>query len=686
MTIEQEISNLTSATTDLLEAVSISKSALDTSSTAAVQGAATATARAAEAVTAATIATTKASEALASALSAATKIADLPSNRPSIRPSLLLDFANTKQLDPRITFTRASTASFYDGKTVAKAEENLLLWSQLLTNNPWVSSEGSITTTTAVAPDGSNTAASFNENTVNGTHFQSQNYVTAVNTTYAYSVYVKPNGRDFVNISLNSSQANYYLRATFNVATGVLTASNAAGHTLVSTSISDAGNGFFRCTLVFTTAINWISGFCTGISDTGTPTVGATGRVIYTGDGTSGIYIWGAQLEQRNQATAYTPTTTQPITNYIPVMQTSVSGQARFDHNPVTGESLGLLIEEQRTNMVVGSELFSGAGWINGNMTVENNQVISPAGLLNGTKLTVVDGSIGNRIEYAYTAQLRDNFTVSVFAKAGNYPFIKLLSFGRTQRHAGAVFNLQTGTVSGINDVTAKIEAVGNGWYRCSVTPTYTSYNTIWSAAITDYIGVADFTPLGPTGSFVYVWGAHTEYLSGGFITSYIPTTTAQVTRAADSASMTGTNFSSWFNPSEGSFVANSRASKNRTYANVFRASDGSTGNYMAVDNTNNSTARLIVLRDAIVQANISLGEIPADEQQIVSCSYIVNSFAASVNGSLPSTDSSGVVPILNILRIGGAAVSDGIVNSTIQRIAYYPKSLSSVELQGLTS
>ena len=54
----------------------------------------------------------------------------IQSNFPAIRPSLLLDFANSKRLDPRITFTRASTARYYDGSTVAKAEENLFVRSQ----------------------------------------------------------------------------------------------------------------------------------------------------------------------------------------------------------------------------------------------------------------------------------------------------------------------------------------------------------------------------------------------------------------------------------------------------------------------------------------------------------------------------------------------------------------------------
>ena len=74
-------------------------------------------------------------------------------NYPSTKPALLLDFANTKKLDPRITFTRASTATYYDGKTNAKAEENLLVRSQEFDNAIWAKTTTTVTTNSFVAPD-----------------------------------------------------------------------------------------------------------------------------------------------------------------------------------------------------------------------------------------------------------------------------------------------------------------------------------------------------------------------------------------------------------------------------------------------------------------------------------------------------------------------------------------------------
>ena len=77
---------------------------------------------------------------------------------PTTRPSLVLDFANTKQLDPRITFARPTTATYYDGKTVAKAEENLLKYSQEFNNAAWTKQNATVTANSIAAPDGNQPA------------------------------------------------------------------------------------------------------------------------------------------------------------------------------------------------------------------------------------------------------------------------------------------------------------------------------------------------------------------------------------------------------------------------------------------------------------------------------------------------------------------------------------------------
>ena len=90
---------------------------------------------------------------------------------PSTPPSLMLDFANSKELDPRITFARASTATYYDGVTSAVAEQNLSLYSQAFdTTAGWGTAGGSVTGNSSTAPDSTTTAGKFTEDSASSTH------------------------------------------------------------------------------------------------------------------------------------------------------------------------------------------------------------------------------------------------------------------------------------------------------------------------------------------------------------------------------------------------------------------------------------------------------------------------------------------------------------------------------------
>ena len=79
-------------------------------------------------------------------------------NYPQIKPTLNLDFSNTKTLDPRINFRRGTPGAYYDGKTYAKAEENLIDYSEDFSNAYWSALEASVVEDAETAPDGNITA------------------------------------------------------------------------------------------------------------------------------------------------------------------------------------------------------------------------------------------------------------------------------------------------------------------------------------------------------------------------------------------------------------------------------------------------------------------------------------------------------------------------------------------------
>jgi hypothetical protein len=433
-------------------------------------------------------------------------------NFPEIKPSLNLDFANVKALDSRITFARASTGAYYDGQTVAKAEENLLLQSQTFDNAYWTKTNITVTANSTTAPDGTTTAESILETATTGSH-QVFRGLTQLSGTYVTSIFAKANGRNW--LAINTNFASVQRVSFFDLENGVV-GSVPVGFTA---SIVDVGDGWYRCVVVGPRGINAYPGiFMTALSD-GNSTVPPS----YAGDITKGLFLWGAQFEQGSAVTAYTPTTTQPITNYIPVLQTASANVARFDHNPVTGESLGLLVEEQRTNLLLRSEEFDNAYWLKSNATITSNTVIAPDGTLTGDKLVE---NTANATHFIYSGSQAfvsgTSYTLSVYAKKGERQYLVLqLPSAAFPSSSNATFDLDSATFNlGAGSPTASITDVGNGVYRCSITKTATSSASSNGAFIyvTNSASATINAYTGDGYSGIYIWGAQLE--AGAFPTS----------------------------------------------------------------------------------------------------------------------------------------------------------------------
>jgi hypothetical protein len=195
-------------------------------------------------------------------------------NRPSIRPSLLLDFANTRLLDPRITFARASTATFYDPTSTALAEQNLFLWSQ---GNfaTWTPVEAiTLTESATTAPDGTSTATSFVPAVATSIHRIRRSISLTSGNQYTISIYAKANTYKYLFIN------NTYLRATFDVSAGTVTATSAG-----TASITSVGSGWYRCIITGTASATAADLFLFQVNVTSSAAADDTSA----GDGTSGL-------------------------------------------------------------------------------------------------------------------------------------------------------------------------------------------------------------------------------------------------------------------------------------------------------------------------------------------------------------------------------------------------------------
>jgi hypothetical protein len=563
----------------------------------------------------------------------------------TVMPTLNLDFAKVKQLDPRITFTRASTGTYYDGKTRAKAEENL--WVQSQNVESWANLNINTITNAVIAPDGTLTADKIVATAVSGTHYTNRPFTKIPNIPYAFSIYVKAAEYSYVRF-VDGWWGAY--AAVFDL-TGSGSVTSGANCT---PAIESLPNGWFRVSVVFNNIRAEVSPSVIGV-----PT--SSSNENYAGDGTSGVFIWGAQLEQRSAATAYTPTTTQPITNYIPQLMTAASGVPRFEHDPVTGESLGLEIEEQRTNLLLRSAEFDSGNWAKVNVTTTANTVVSPDGTVNADTVNAATGPTAY-ITQSVTGVSGTVYTWSVWLRGivGGEKVRLLLDGGLGTQQSDLITLTKT-------------------WAR------YTLTSTSPSSAI-GYAYILSGTTYGGTGQAYYIWGAQLE--AGAFATSYIPTTTAQVTRAADSASMTGANFSSWYRQDEGTvYIEN----------NYNFGSDLNSGSRVALQIDNGSASDRFILSNSGF-ANAFVAQVGGVTQAFfngatntanfvkTAFGYATNNMAISTSGSLPSTDTSCLVPLVNTMRIGMFSNNALQLSGNIRKITYYPQRLSNAELVEITA
>lgn len=177
--------------------------------------------------------------------------------------------------------------------------QNMLQYSEAFDNVYWTKSSCTATANATVAPDGTTTAEKLTENTAASvTHFFSRNLVFTAGQYYTFSVYIKAAGRTGCRVSLSSTLfaggPNLYVNLTDGSITSTVDCTYA---------VASVGNGWYRCSL---------SALC-DTSGTGGASLFPTippFTSTYTGDGTSGIYVWGAQVELGDSPSAYVKTTT----------------------------------------------------------------------------------------------------------------------------------------------------------------------------------------------------------------------------------------------------------------------------------------------------------------------------------------------------------------------------------------
>lgn len=323
----------------------------------------------------------------------------------------------------------------------------------------------------------------------------------------------------------------------------------------------------------------------------------------------------------------------------------------------VTFSPRGLLIEESRANLLLQSRDMTNASWTKTDVTPARTQV-GLDGAAN-TACLMTEGSAGTAVlsQTGAAVTAGSTITASVVLKRGNNDWFRIVAQEPTAVDgAAAWFNLATGakgTVvakgAGTNN-SSTITSLGGGWYRCTVTTTpnasYTSPQ-VWVISAS-----ADNSGTRVSGATYIVDCAQLEV--GSFATSIIPTTTTSLTRAADSASMTGTNFSSWFNASAGTFAADIQFGGTGAggATRIIQADDGTEANRLVMAATN-ALSRIIDTVAGVSQADYSTAYTGTTSKHTFA--YQLNDIGSAVNGTLGAGDTSCTLPTVNLLRIGSA-------------------------------
>lgn len=356
----------------------------------------------------------------------------------------------------------------------------------------------------------------------------------------------------------------------------------------------------------------------------------------------------------------------------------------RFDHDPLTGLCRGLLIEGPGANAVVFSEALDNAAWTKTRAGITADAATAPDGAATADKL-VEDATAANSHyvarSMAFTAGV--TYTISWHVQMRERTACQV-NFPAAFVPANASFDLQTGLATpGGSALAARMEALPDGWWRVSVTGTAIATG---SGLVVCFLRLgATSTYTGDGASGLCVWGAQLE--EGTYPTSYLPTAAASQVRAADLCTANLADMG--FNPREGTLFVDARMAAGLpvTAAVACQIDSGATeSSRIRFVVTSTGLLSTVVALSEASQCNFPLRTLSARSEFKAALSWRQNDFKAACNGGSVFTSASGSLPAdLTTLRIGSNISASYAWNGVIRHLAYFPRALSSEQLQAIT-
>ena len=617
----------------------------------------------------------------------------------------------------------------YDAATstsVANVSRNLFTSPEEITSvHPWYTNGATIQNNVAIAPDGSMTADKVIGNFGVTSRKSVYQYASGLlaGERYTFSVYLKSAG--YTTASMWHDNNPYSQPGGYQGAGALLDLITGVSSDSTLTTMTSVGNGWYRCQV---TAVYPYSEAYTYSIALGAPNGGAG---TPNGDGVNGIFVWGAQLERTGQVVplpsfevnfnlgqtssliTYTRSTVGTFYNSSGLIATAAINAPRYDYDPITLTNRGLLLESAATNWIPNStqstnQFSDGVGGVTVNLATSNNP--SSASAVSNSVRSLAVSSTANEIKYMLRAETWTAGQANIFSAffkqiSANitYPALVIDFTSGPGIYArfdlsgnGAVLQGATTGPSGTY-LGAGIERLPNGWYRCWVSGSFTSGSGAGRASITIRNNTTTSNGYDPAstlaiGDGVYVWGPMIEknVIDRRKPSSYFETTGSTATRGADSAVVSGSNFSSWFNNTEGTVLIEYYRTNEPTFGGFtwpMSISDGTINNQISFYNINGGTAVTNIFYQSGGTAQLDYLQVNTNVGiNKLAQSYKTNQVAFAANGSLVGVDYTNTTPVVNRLTIGNSYTGGNDLNDRVSRIVYWPKALSPTEVTALTN
>ena len=463
-----------------------------------------------------------------------------------------------------------------------------------------------ITANSIASPDGQTTADLVVESTFTGTHVISQTFAAAAQE-YSYSVYAKAKERTWIKLAFSTGAGG---GAFFDLQNGVVGTVDSG----YSATIEDVGDSWYRCKIT-----------ATGTAATYYPAVyiaSNSSTISYAGDGTSGLYLWGAQLT----------TTSYPV-DYV-----------------------------STRNLLTDSQDFERSSWSKLALSSWGDGYRDPFGTNDGFQL-VENSSLGNHGLQVNVSYQTATYVMSLYAKKGARQYLEVL-MSAADINSVAKFNLDDGSIVSFGTgTTATSQEIGNGWYRYTVSKSLTSGATTARFRIGSNSSTFFYT--GDGASDVFLYGVQLE--PGSTATEYYRT-----------YDVVGKNYN-WYEPTEGTLYGDfiphpqyPQAGKSyliatvndNSYSNVLRMAAGTGISTVYWDTVSGgSTTR------------ITLGSFNAGDSNTMAAAYRYQDNGASLNGSAAVTGSPASIGVgMDRMTISRDHLTTQQSNGHLKRLIYFPR------------